>query len=64
MTGTVAICSRCQEPIEVGCKYIRIGEQHICENCLDDMLNTEIIELLGGVILTASEDDVYDGYDG
>ena len=35
-----------------------------CEGCIDEMTYSEVIELLGGEWKTASEEDIYDGYDG
>ncbi len=60
----VTTCQRCREPIRPGEEYARIGGADYCEACIDDMPYCELIPLLGGEWKTATEDDVYDGYDG
>ena len=60
----VASCHRCGEPIVPGDEYARIDGVNYCENCIDDMPYCELIPLLGGDWRTASEEEIYDGYDG
>lgn len=60
----VTHCCRCGEPIIPGDEYAVIDGQSYCEECIDDMPYCELIPLLGGDWKTASEEDIYDGYDG
>lgn len=61
---TVATCHRCGEPIVPGDEYARIDGLAYCESCIEDMPYSELISLMGGEWRTASEEEVYDGYDG
>ena len=61
---SVTPCHRCKEPIYPGDEYARIDGVDYCETCIDDMPYCELIPLLGGDWKTASEEDIYDGYDG
>ncbi|WP_278941171.1 hypothetical protein [Anaerotruncus colihominis] len=61
---TVTTCQRCKEPIVPGDEYANIDGVDYCEACIDDMPYCELIPLLGGEWKTASEEDIYDGYDG
>ena len=61
---TVATCHRCGEAIVPGDEYAHIDGVDYCEPCIEDMPYCELISLLGGEWRTASEEDVYDGYDG
>lgn len=60
----VAVCKRCGDDIVPGDEYAVIDGVPYCEGCIDDMPYCELIPLLGGDWKTASEEDVYDGYDG
>ena len=60
----VTYCHRCKEPILPGDEYAVIEGVDFCEGCIDDMPYCELIPLLGGDWKTASEEDIYDGYDG
>ena len=46
-------CSKCKEGIFEGYKYFDAGSLKICEDCFDDMLPIEILELLGERLETA-----------
>lgn len=61
---SVTTCHRCKEPIYPGEEYAHIDGVDYCESCIDDMPYCELIPLLGGDWKTASEEDIYDGYDG
>lgn len=60
----VTHCNCCGEPIIPGDEYAVIDGIPYCEGCIDDMPYCELIPLLGGEWKTASEEAIYDGYDG
>ena len=60
----VTTCAKCGCSITPGDEYARIDGLDYCEGCIDEMTYSEVIELLGGEWKTASEEDIYDGYDG
>ena len=38
-------CGNCKGDIREGDKYIRHGEKAVCEECVDDMTVTELLDL-------------------
>ncbi len=60
----VTTCHRCGEDIVPGYEYARIDGLDYCEACIEDMPHKELVELMGGEWKTASEEDIYDGYNG
>lgn len=61
---SVTTCAICGGPIVPGDEYARIDGLDYCEYCIDDMSNSELVELMHGEWRTAKEEDIYDGYDG
>lgn len=59
-------CSCCgiEEPIPVGTEYGLIDGNAFCEECIDEIPYSELVTRAGHDWKTASEEDVYDGYDG
>lgn len=62
--GERVICSDCGEGIREGEEYGVIDGSVLCEGCIDEIPYCELAERLNGDWNTASEDDIYDGYDG
>ena len=60
----VAVCKSCTNDILPGDEYAVINGDCYCEDCLDNMPTSALVTLLGGEWKTASEEDIYDGYDG
>lgn len=46
-------CEKCGEGIFEGDKYFNGQEGYICEECLDDMSSSELLELVGESLATA-----------
>ena len=54
----VCVCHGCGEDI------VPVDGDNYCEYCIEDMTCEELIHLLGFDWKEASEEDIYDGYDG
>lgn len=62
--GEVVKCSGCGETLPVGTEYGVIDGSTLCEDCIDEIPYCELVERMDGEWNTASEEDIYDGYDG
>lgn len=57
----VTDCCRCNGGIIPGDEYAIIDGMPYCESCLEDMPLSELVTLMGGEWLRATEDDLDDG---
>lgn len=57
----VTECIRCKGAIIPGDEYAVINRMPYCESCLEDMPLSELVTLMGGDWLKATEEDLDDG---
>lgn len=57
-------CVEEAEPLEPGDEYAVIDGNVFCEACIDEIPYCELLQRCGQDWKTASEEDIYDGYDG
>lgn len=62
--GEAIKCSDCGRELEAGEEYGVVDGSILCEECLDEIPCCDLAGRLNGDWNTASEGDVYDGYDG
>lgn len=48
-------CKRCREGIEIGMRYLDSNRGYYCEDCLEDMPVSELLDLAGLELETAGE---------
>lgn len=58
------ICGYCEEPIYPGDEYAKIDCERYHIDCLDGMAASDLLNLFGVDTFTATDDDIYDGFDG
>lgn len=67
--GEIVKCCDCNctdenGPLEVGEEYAVIDGNAFCEACVDEIPYCDLLDRFGFDWKTASEEDIYDGYDG
>lgn len=67
--GETIMCCDCNctdenEPLEVGEKYAVIDGNIFCEQCVGEISGYDLLDRFGVDWKTASEEGIYDGYDG
>ena len=62
--GESVKCSDCEEELPAGTEYGIVDGAVLCEDCADEIPYCDLITRLSGDWRTASEEDIYDGYDG
>ena len=61
--GEVIKCSDCEDVLSAGTEYGVIDGEILCEECIDEIPYCDIVTRMGHDWNTASEEDIYDGYD-
>lgn len=54
----VCICSECGNGIFQGEKYLDLGDETYCRECLDDMDSESLLNLMGYRLATAEHEEV------
>ena len=62
--GKKVKCDACEEELEEGEEYGVIDGKVYCEECIWQLSYSELVTKAGHDWRTASEEDIYDGYDG
>lgn len=57
-------CAGCDEELPVGTEYGIVDGSILCEECIDEITYCDLVTRMNGDWNTASEEDIYDGYDG
>lgn len=60
---TVYKCTVCNHFINVGEEYVSIDSDFIHKDCFEDLSTDEILDIVGGTIKLATDDDVDDRSD-
>lgn len=62
--GETIKCAGCEEVLPPGTEYGVFNGSTLCEECIDVIPYCELMQRTGHEWNTATEEDVYDGYDG
>lgn len=62
--GRIVKCGVCGRVIEPDEEYGTLDGRIYCEDCIDEIPYCELVTMVGHDWRTASEEDIYDGYDG
>lgn len=62
--GRIVKCGVCGRVIEPDEEYGTLDGRIYCEDCIDEVPYCELVTMAGHDWRTASEEDIYDGYDG
>lgn len=57
-------CAECGEELPPGTEYGVIDGVILCEDCIDEIPYCDLVTRMGHDWNTATEEDIYDGYDG
>lgn len=53
----IGYCKKCRCDIEIGMKYLDHDSGYICEDCLDEMTTTQLLDLFGEELQVAAKED-------
>ena len=62
--GEVIKCAGCEEELPPGTEYGVVDGVILCEDCIDEIPYCDLVTRMGAEWNTATEGDIYDGYDG
>ena len=57
-------CAGCGEELPPGTEYGVVDGAILCEDCIDEIPYCDLVTRMGAEWNTATEGDIYDGYDG